>query len=173
MPTTDKPIDATRGTAIWCINRLRSDLLPALLADLAKRESEGLERGQCLRVAKTLAQMAESATGLAAEKAAWTTALRGDLGAFQETFVAHNMDLTDRDEAIKNRVVTLAQLRAIRQRLSDRIRKNLGAIERQIDTRAVEAMVAPLRELATALPETLPQLGAAATRFYAGLDAAK
>lgn len=118
------------GTARWC---------------LAKRESEGLERGQCLRVAKTLAQLAEEASALTAEDAAWKTALQRDLVAFQEIFVAHNMDLTNKDEAIENRAVTLVQLRAIRQKLSDRIRRNLAAIEHDADIRGVEAMVARLR----------------------------
>lgn len=169
MPVTDKPVDATRGTAIWAINRLRSDLLPALLGDLAKRESEGLERGQCMRVAKTLAQLAEAATTLSARESDWTRALRGDLAAFHEIFVAHNMDLADQEEAIKNRIVTLAQLRAIRQKLSDRIRRHLSAIERDIDIRALDAMVAPFRDLAAEFPDTLPQTASAVTRFYAGL----
>lgn len=171
MPVADKPVNAMRGTALWGINRLRSDLLPALLADLAKRESEGLERGQCLRVAKTLAQLAEEASALTAEDAAWKTALQRDLVAFQEIFVAHNMDLTNKDEAIKNRAVTLVQLRAIRQKLSDRIRRNLAAIEHDADIRGVEAMVARLRDVATAFPETLPQVASAIVRFYAGLTA--
>jgi len=166
MPMTEKPVDATRGTAIWGINRLRSDLLPALLADLEKRESEGIESGQCVRVAKTLAQLAESATALSAGEADWKTALYADLTAFQEVFVAHNMDLEDKDEAIKNRVVTLAQLRTIRQKLSDRVRRNLSVIEREVDIRVVESMFAPFRELAKEFPDTLPQLGSAVARFY-------
>ena len=93
MPMTDKPVDASRGTAIWGLNRLRSDLLPALLADLAKREAEGLDNHQCMRVAKTLAQLADSAAALSGGEAAWKTTLHADLAAFQEVFVAHNMDL--------------------------------------------------------------------------------
>lgn len=169
MPIADKPVDATRGTAIWGINRLRSDLLPALLADLAKREIEGIESEQCLRVAKTLAQLAESAPALAAGEAAWKTALHADLTAFQEAFVAHNMDLENKDEAIKNRVVTLAQLRTIRQKLSVRVRRNLNTIEREVDIRAVKSMFAPFRDLATEFPDTLPQVGGAVARFYAAL----
>lgn len=169
MPITDKPVDATRGTAIWGINRLRSDLLPALLADLAKREIEGIDSHQCMRVTKTLAQLADSAAALSAGESAWKTALQADLTAFQEIFVAHNMDLENKDEAIKNRVVTLAQLRTIRQKLSDRVRRNLKTIEREVDIRAVESMFAPFRDLATEFPDTLPQVGSAVARFYVGL----
>jgi hypothetical protein len=171
MPTTDKPVDATRGTAIWGINRLRSDLLPALLADLAKREIEGIERGQCMRVAKTLAQLADSADALYAGKAVWKSALQADLMAFQEVFVAHNMDLENQDEAIKNRAVTLAKLRAIRQKLSDRIRRNLSTMESEGDLRAVESTFASFRDLATEYPDTLAQVGRAVGRFYGGLVA--
>lgn len=170
MPVTDKPIDATRGTAVWGVNRLRSDLLPALLADLAKRESDGIERAQCMRMAKTLAQLADSATTLSPGEAAWKSALHADLTAFQEVFVAHNMDLQNKDEAIRNRTVTLGQLRAIRQKLSDRVRRNLSAIEREVDVRVVETMFAPFRDLATEFRDTLPQVGSAVARFYAGLS---
>lgn len=170
MPVTDKPVDATRGSAIWGVNRLRSDLLPALLADLAKREIDGIERAQCMRVAKTLAQLADSATSLSRGEAAWKTALHADLTAFQEVFVAHNMDLVNKDEAIRNRSVTLEQLRAIRQKLSDRIRRNLSAIEREADIRVVETMFASFRDLATEFRDTLPQVASAAARFYAGLN---
>jgi hypothetical protein len=81
------------------------------------------------------------------------------------------MDLENKDGAIKNRVVTLAQLRSIRQTLSERLRRNLRTIEREVDIRAVESMFASFRELAAEFPETLPQVGMAVARFYAGLIA--
>jgi len=169
MPETDKPMGASRGTALWGVNRLRSDLLPALLADLAKREVEGIERQQCLRVAKTLAFLAESAIAMSARDAAWKSALQSDLTAFHEVFVQHNMDLQNKDEAIKNRIVTHGQLRAIRQKLSDRIRRNLGAIQRELDLRAVASIFAAFRDLAKEFPEMLGQVSGAVDRFYYGL----
>jgi hypothetical protein len=171
MPETDKPVDATRGTAIWGLNRLRSDLLPALLADLAKREIEGIDSHQCMRVTKTLAQLVDSAAALSAGESAWKTALQADLTAFQEIFVAHNMDLENTDDAIKNRVVTLTQLHTVRQKLSHRIRRNLRTIEREVHIRAVESTFASFRDLSTEFPDTLPQVGSAVARFFAGLIA--
>ena len=171
MPIADKRVDAAHGTAIWGLNQLQGDLLPALLVDLAKREVEGIERGQCVRVAKTLAQLADSVATLSAEEAAWKTDLHADLTAFHEIFVAHNMDLENPDEAIKNRVVTLAQLRTIRQKLSDRIRRNLSTMESEVDLRAVESTFASFRDLATEYPDTFAQVGRAVGRFYGGLVA--
>ncbi len=171
MPIADKRVDAAHGTAIWGLNWLQGDLLPALLADLAKREVEGIERGQCVRVAKTLAQLADSVATLFADEATWKNDLHSDLTAFHEIFVAHNMDLENQDEAIKNRVVTLAQLHTILEKLSERIRRHSSTIEREVDIRAVESTFASFRDLAAEFPDTFPQVDSAVARFYNGLVA--
>lgn len=89
MPMTDKQADARRGTAVWGLNRLRRDLLRSLLADLAKGETEGMDSGQCMRVAKTLAQMADFASALSASESVWTTASHADLAIeFPDTLPA-------------------------------------------------------------------------------------
>ncbi len=156
-----------RGTLIWELNCLRSDLMPNLLDDLVSFEKKGLEEEQCDEVKKALSKLVNAAVaipdGSFLRKAIWN-----EFECFEKIYHAWNDDERgESDVARKHRKQQLENLRDQRHRIAKTIRKNYAILENELDLLLLKASHQAMADLVTAVPDLFKELGKAVSRTAA------
>lgn len=169
MPTKIQKLDASRGTAVWGINRWRSDALVSLLDDLMDREEEGLEHYQCKQVQIALGYLVNAATSIP-DDAWWRGTIWRELQEFSDAYERWNSHEGKDAELVKRRKQALVALRKRRNRIATKIRKHQYIIQNELDLKLVDDMYRALGALPTAFPELFKKLGSAVRRFRSGAN---
>src|ERR1700744_4047026 len=98
-----------RGTPLWRLNALRSDLLPNLLDDLVSAERSGLIDEHCSQVKRALDKVVNSATSIP-DGGFWTRAIWKELEQFKTIYDHWNSMSGDHEAAHQHRRLALKRL---------------------------------------------------------------
>lgn len=158
------PVDASRGTALWGINRLRSDGFVALLNDLASLERPGLDEPRCQQVQAALARLTNAATAIP-DSSWWKRQIWQELQAFETIYIQWNAIEGSADSHVDERRKKLRALRKKRNRIATKIRKNQYVLHNELDLALVNDSYRAFGELAKSLPEVFKNLAGAVGRF--------
>ena len=154
-----------RGTPVWSLNSLRSDLLPNLLDDLVSAERTGLIDEHCNEVKKALDRMINSATSIP-DSSFWTRAIWQEIKKFKSIYDHWNsMSRNSHDVAQKHRRMALEKLRKQRHRIATKIRKRQHILATELDLKLVTASHEAMAALVKAVPDVFKELGKAVSRY--------
>ena len=117
-PNSSARLNSNRGTALWGVNRLRSDALVSLLDDLTVQEKHGIQESQCNQVQVALGFLVNSATAIPDESSWWRSAIWQELQDFLDIYVKWNSHRGADEGAVRNRRAALRKLRSKRSHCS-------------------------------------------------------
>lgn len=161
-------VDARRGTALWGINRFRSDALVELLNDLVDLERVGLEEKYCSHVKTALARVVNAATSVP-DGSWWRGSIWAELQQFEDIYATWNSHEGTDPEIIERRRKELKKLRKRRNRISRKIRQNQYILENELDLQLIRDTYDAMGGLAKALPDMFKHLAEAVARFNTGM----
>jgi hypothetical protein len=160
-------VDATEGTPLHALNRLREDALPRLLDDLMVMERKGLEPQQCNEVKTALGKLVNAATGVPdggfLKPVVWK-----EFERFERVYHHWNSKEGPSPEAVAIRKEALKKLRQRRHRIVRAIRHNQYVLANELDLQLITASYAAFAGLTKAVPEVFVNLSKAVARFGGG-----
>ena len=145
-------IDNSRGTPLWSVNRLRSDLLVGFLDDLLVQESVGLADDHCRQVKIALGQMTNAAAAMP-DHSFWRGPIWKDLEKFEDIYAEWNSHQGPDPVVIQARRRALRKLRGRRHKLAHRVRRSQFVLQNELDLKLVSDLYAAMGSLSKALPE--------------------
>ena len=155
-------VDARRGTALWGINRFRSDALVQLLNDLAGFQEAGIESQPCRQVSSTFAKIT-NLSSTSPGGSFWHKSIHVLMQEFQNHYIRWSSH--QGPDAAEARRKTLQDLRKTRSRIANRVRENQFILQNELDLRLIQNMYEAMGELATSLPDRFKNLSRAVARF--------
>ncbi len=153
-----------RGTTVWHLNCLRSDLLPNLLDDLVSAERTGLIEGHCKEVKRALDKVVNSATSIP-DGSFWTRSIWKELEGFKEIYDNWNSMFGDHHTAQQHRRTALKKLRKQRHCIAKKIRKHQHILANELDLKLITASHEAMADLVKAVPDLFKELGKAVNRY--------
>jgi hypothetical protein len=157
-------INTTRGSIVWRINLFRSDALTQLLNDLQERENMGLSDDECHRVQLALGRIVNAATAI--PDGSWTKGMIWkELQDFADIYQEWNQHEKESMTGADLRRRDLKKLRAKRNKIAKKMRRNLHIIEQELDFALVDALYTVLNDLVSALPDVFTNLTKAVARY--------
>ncbi|MEW6184769.1 MAG: hypothetical protein AB1585_03410 [Thermodesulfobacteriota bacterium] len=153
-----------RGTPLWSLNLLRSDLLPSLLDDLFLAESTGFTDAHCTEVKKALSKLVNAAT-LIPDGGFLTRTVWDEFQRFEIVYHDWNSLSGDHDAAKAHRRNHLMRLRKQRHRISKRIRNNQHILSNELDLKLLSVSHQAMADLVGAVPNLFVELSKAIARF--------
>ena len=160
-------LDASRGTVVWGANWFRQDALSRLLDDLLEQEKTGYPQETCDKVSEAIEKIANAASGLP-DNSWWRKSVLGELEGFLKIYIKWNNHEGEEQEKIEGRKKELKNLRAKRNKLATRIRKNQYIIQNDLDLGVIDSMYEALSGLVKSSPEIFKLLAKALKRYIDG-----
>ena len=158
------PIDAQAGTAIWGLNRWRSDGLVQLMEDLVALDQHGLSDEHCETVRQSLERMTIHASALP-DSSLVRRSVMSELENFTTAYEKWN-DIQGQDgQAILQRRAALKTMRKRRKQLALVIRSNQHVLAEELDLELISAFYHALGTITTAMPDLFSNLAKAIERF--------
>ena len=157
-------VDASRGTALWGINSLRTDGLGHLLDDLVDLEVCGPSPADCSNVKRALSKIANRAASIP-DGSFWRRTITDEFETFLSIYERWNSHDGDGRAAAHMRRDTLKELRLVRNRIATRVRNNQFVLQNELDLALIEGAYTALRELTVALPQAFSSLASAVRRY--------
>ena len=164
---TIETYDPTRGTALWGMNRLRSDALPHLLDDLLLLERKGLTPDNCSQVKLALGKIVNAATGIP-DGGFLKSVVWKQFAEFEEIYHYWNSVGGEDEVAVEHRRKALKKLRDRRHKIANTIRRNQHILANDLDFKLLDASYEAIADLTTAVPDLFVNLAKAVGRFHAG-----
>ena len=159
-------LDASRGTVVWGANWVRQDALSRLLDDLLVQEKTGYSQETCDKVSKAIGKMANAAAGLP-DHSWWRSSIVGELEGFLKIYEDWNNHEGEEQEKVEGRKKELKKLRAKRNKLATRMKKNLHIIQNDLDLAIIDSMYEALSDIVKSSPEIFTSLAKALNRYIA------
>ena len=159
-------LDTSRGTVVWGINWVRQDALSRLLDDLLEQEKTGYPHETCGKVSEAIGKIANAASGLP-DHSWWRRSIVSELEGFLKIYEDWNNHEGEEQEKIDGRKKELKNLRAKRNKLATRIRKNQHIIQNDLDLSVIDSMYEALSDLVKSSPEIFKSLAKALSRYMA------
>jgi nucleoside phosphorylase len=153
-----------RGTPLWAINSLRSDVLSQLIKDLEKYQDKGFDETCCQAVKRDLDSLKESSRKMAPEMFGGKS-LYDELVRFYATYSEWNDINGNSDSSIEKRIKKVGKLKYIREKISERVRNNTAPISRTLSPELAEEMLAAQVELTDQFPEVFSNTREAVNRY--------
>ncbi|MEJ2046321.1 MAG: hypothetical protein P8X74_21510 [Reinekea sp.] len=157
-------VNGERGSPLWTLNCLRSDVLSKLLKDLEKFEKYGFNETCCQAVKSDLQSLKESSNKLDADTFSGKS-LYDELTRFYATYSEWN-DISGPDVyAISARKKKIEKLKSIREKISERIRSNGFPLTRNLDANLAGDMIQAQIELTDKFPDVFSNTLEALSRY--------
>jgi hypothetical protein len=153
-------IDRSPGTALWAINRFRTDILGSLLDDLSDLESRGLEDHECRQVKATLAKMTNAATGVP-DHSFWRRSIWRDFERFEAIYEEWNSPFGGHPDVASARKGALRLLRKRRHLIASRIRRNQYILQNELDLQLIKDLYEAAGSLCNSVPDLFKNLSRA------------
>ncbi|MCG9766198.1 5'-methylthioadenosine/S-adenosylhomocysteine nucleosidase [Vibrio alginolyticus] len=157
-------VDGERGSPLWTLNCLRSDVLSKLIKDLRKFEKSGFDEICCQAVKVDLQSLKESANKLDVDTFSGKS-LYDELTRFYATYSEWNDISGTDDNAITARKKKTDKLKYIREKISERIRSNVFPLTRNLDVGLAGDMMQAQVELTDKFPDVFANTLEALVRY--------
>jgi|WetSurMetagenome_2_1015567.scaffolds.fasta_scaffold394047_1 hypothetical protein len=158
-----------RGTPTWGINKLRTDLLVALLNDLQTLEKDGLDEDKCVIVTQALGQVTNSATAIP-DGSFWRRTIWSRFQKFEDIYREWNEINGSDPDSIFLRTAKLRELRKQRNRIATKIRVNQYILTNELDLNLIRDCYDALGGITKAFPDLFKALTKSLDRCNRRLD---
>lgn len=159
-----KKVDATRGSDLWVFNYDRGRLLTCLLNDLSRLKLVGLDEDNCSKVTFFLECFENSATAISSG-GMFAGPIYKDIKAFREVYVDWNKIEGSKERNIEERQIIHDDLKAKRQKISDKCRKIQYLIEKDLDVKILKSGIEAISDLVKAVPDLVIELAKTMKEF--------
>lgn len=157
-------VNAKRGSPLWVLNRLRSDVISKLVKDLESYESSGFNDECCAAVKQDLQQLQDTSKQLGDDPLSGNS-IFDYLVRFYAAYSEWNCVDGDDDEAVNDRRSKVVELKRIRKKIAQRVASHTFPLTRTLEYNVVTEMMEAQENLTTAYPDTFPSVLEALNRY--------
>jgi len=157
-------VNARRGSPLWLLNCLRTNVLSKLILDLVSHEKIGFTDDCCKAVKEDLNILKDAAKNIDDEVFPGTP-LFDELIRFYATYSEWNDVHGEDEDSIEIRRKKIKKLKHIREKISVRVRSNSYPLTRSLKKPMVAVMIDAQNNLTEKYPDVFPNLKSAIDRM--------
>jgi hypothetical protein len=163
---SSREVDNTRGSKLWAFNHFRSPILTSLLNDLVDLEAEGLDDPYCKKILSFLDYSVNYATEFS-RGGFMTGPIYKEIEGFRKFYFEWNEIRGSTEKDSWDRRKYLGQLRAQRQRISNKARRLQYELDHELDQKLLADTYRAIGELINLVPNLFKNLAHAYNDYLA------